>query len=184
MQDELRSEGFQILTIVVGFVFITFVQFATWAAFSDQILADALGGPAIVFWAAQVGLVISFFFFSLVGFTPETKIDVNLQAIRATSKDREIFIDLTDKYSVEVIDSDHYQKHYRKYAATTLIGAVTDSTVALIWSTGHPFVFGLPEYDLKRFIAVVEKNQSAHHQMKSSAEHDSTIRRTEPVPVS
>ena len=167
--DDLRSEGMQILFIVLGFVGLAFVQFLAWAILSDKIVSDPFGPTALIFWLVQVTIAAVFVFATLVGFTPKTTLRINSTTMDITVGRSSNILRLKRIISPELIDPDVYQKHYRRYRESTFVGDVGANEMLLFWHDRKPFILGLSSDQLSQIIRMIQ-SESPEAKLENSTE--------------
>ncbi len=149
--DRLRLEGVLLLTTIVGVVILIAIQYLTWAAFSTEIVANPTGSTAILFWTSQIVATASFLYLTLFGFSSAHNISVTPHGLQVRTDGIDRTIPWADVESVEIIDSNVYQKHYRRYADTITIGVVASPTTLLVNHVDGPIVLALSHVDLNDF---------------------------------
>lgn len=158
--DDLRSEGMQILLIVLGLVGLAFAQFLAWAILSEQIVSDPFGSTALAFWLVQVAVVAVFIFVTSVGFTPNTTVQVNSSTMTITVGKSSRMLRLKRIMSPMLIDADVYQKHYRRYRESTFIGNSSVNEMLLFWHDEKPIILGLKPGQLSHIIGMIQNESN------------------------
>lgn len=151
IDDRLRLENIMLLTTVLGVVALVAIQYLLWAALSARILDNPTGPVAILFWCSQLGIVAGFLVGMLSGFSPDYELRLTARHLHIQGSDVDMTIPWNRVAMLATIDSDVYQKHYRRYRQTRVIGIVNSPQVVHLDVDNSPLFLALSEADLPEF---------------------------------
>ena len=141
MGDRLRLENILILSTILGVVVLIAIQYLLWAGLSARITADPGGAVAVIFWVGQIAAVAGFLVVMLGGFSPAYTLRVGAGRLEISDGKTTQNVPWSEVEFLSIVESDLYQKHYRKFRQTKMIGVISAREVALLQLKKRPYVY-------------------------------------------